>query len=74
MFWLHDPASDWDIRGTFYEAYRKEREVANNFDEIEKYFRIETLAWLVAGLIVEGEVTKEQKEFYKEKLQKELVK
>lgn len=68
-FWMHDPGADWDIRQTFYEAYREEREVSANFEEIEKYFRIETLSWLVAGLIDMGEVNDKQKEFYREKLE-----
>ncbi len=71
-FWMHDPNADWNIRETFYEAYQEEREVSDNFEEIEKYFRIETLAWLVAGLIEMGEVNEEQKEFYRKEIMKEL--
>ncbi len=73
-FWMHDPGANWDIRETFYDAYQEEREVADNFGEIEKYFRIETLAWLVAGLIDMGEVNEDQKEFYREKLLAEIEK
>jgi len=67
-FWMHDPGAEWDIRRTFYEAYREEREISDNFEEMEKYFRVETLMWLVAGLIDMGEVNEEQKEFYREKI------
>jgi Ser/Thr protein kinase RdoA (MazF antagonist) len=67
-FWMHDPGANWDIRQAFYDAYQEEREVADNFDEIEKYFRVETLSWLVAGLIDMGEVNEEQKEFYNLKI------
>jgi Ser/Thr protein kinase RdoA (MazF antagonist) len=67
-FWMHDPAADWDIRQVFYDAYQEEREVVDNFDEMEKYFRIETLSWLVAELINMGEVNKKQKEFYQESI------
>lgn len=71
-FWMQDPGADWDIRRVFCKSYREEREVAENLEEIEKYYRVETLAWLVAGLIDMGEVSEEQKKFYNKEIQKML--
>jgi Ser/Thr protein kinase RdoA (MazF antagonist) len=71
-FWMHDPAADWDVRETFYEGYRQERELPEGFEELEAFFRIETLARLIASVIELDEMEEEEKEFYRRALGEEL--
>jgi Ser/Thr protein kinase RdoA (MazF antagonist) len=70
-FWMHDPDS-WNVRDHFYKGYKEERMLPQNFEEYEKFFRIETLARLVASTIELGEMTEDEKEFYKQKLKEEI--
>ena len=71
-YWMHDPGADWDIRETFYEGYREERDLPENFETLEKFFRVETLAHLVAGMLELDELSKREKHFYRKELLKEL--
>lgn len=70
-FWIHDPDS-WDVRETLYEAYEEERKLPENFEELEAFFRIETMARLIASTIDLGEMTEDEKEFYRERLVEEF--
>lgn len=73
-FWMHDPGADWDIRETFYNGYREERPVSEDFDRLEPFYRVETLVQLIAGLIGIGELSEEEIEFYKGEILGELEK
>ncbi len=71
-FWMHDPGADWDVREKFYEGYREIRELPEGFEELEAFFRIETLARLVASVIELDEMDEEEMEFYRGELEEEL--
>lgn len=71
-FWMHDPGADWNVREKFYEGYRENRELEDDFRTREAYFRIETLARLVASTIELDEMTEDEIEFYRKELEKEL--
>lgn len=73
-FWMHNPDADWNIRQKFYKGYRKIRELPENFEELEAFFRIETLARLIASVIELDEMTEEEIEFYQGELKEELEK
>jgi len=70
-FWMHDPNS-WDVREEFYEGYREERDLPENFRELEAFFRVETLVHLISGMIKLDELSKDEKDFYTEKIFEEL--
>ncbi|AOV94987.1 hypothetical protein AQV86_03620 [Nanohaloarchaea archaeon SG9] len=72
-FWMHDPAAEWSVREEFYRGYQKVRDLPENFEELEAFFRIETIARLVASVIDLDEMNEDEKEFYREELKKELV-
>ena len=72
-FWMHDPAADWSVRKEFYRGYQEVRELPENFEELEAFFRIETLARLVASVIDLDEMNEDEKEFYRQELKEELV-
>lgn len=72
-FWMHDPAKEWP-RQKFYQGYSEERPLPDNFEEMEEFFRIETLVQLVASLIDMDVLTEDQKEFYQDKIEEELEK
>jgi Ser/Thr protein kinase RdoA (MazF antagonist) len=71
-FWMHDPDADWNVREKFYEGYREIRNLPEEFETLEAFFRIETLARLIASVIELDEMTEEEKEFYRDELKKEL--
>lgn len=66
-FWMHDPTKDWP-RQEFYEGYSEARPLPQNFEEMEKLFRVETLVQTVASLIDMDVLTEDQVEFYEEKI------
>jgi Ser/Thr protein kinase RdoA (MazF antagonist) len=72
-FWMHDPAKEWP-REKFYQGYSEERPLPDNFEEMEEFFRIETLIQLVASLIDMEVLTEDQVEFYQEKIEEEMDK
>jgi aminoglycoside phosphotransferase (APT) family kinase protein len=67
-FWMHDPGAEWDVQTTFYEGYREVGELDGSFASNEPLYRVETLAWTVAGLLELDELSAYEKEFYTEKL------
>ena len=71
-FWMHEPGAEWNVREKFYEGYRENRELDDEFRTREAYFRIETLARLVASTIELDEMTEDEIEFYRKELEKEL--
>lgn len=73
-FWMHDPGADWNVRQTFYDGYREVRELDDSFQEQEQFYRIQTLAHLVASLIEMDELDQDEQQFYREKLMEELSK
>ncbi|QKQ98220.1 phosphotransferase [Candidatus Nanohaloarchaea archaeon] len=70
-FWMNDPVKDWP-RDKFYQGYSEERPLPENFDELEKFFRVETLVQTVASLIDMDVLTEDQIEFYEEEIMEEL--
>lgn len=73
-FWMHDPGAERNIRNNFYEGYSEERSLPEDFDNLENFFRIETLVHLIGGLIELGELDKEEKDFYREEILEEVSK
>jgi Ser/Thr protein kinase RdoA (MazF antagonist) len=70
-YWMHDPGREWP-REKFYEGYSEERPLPANFEEKEEFFRIETLVYLISGMIELGELNQDEINFYKGKLEKNL--
>lgn len=71
-FWMHDPGADRDIRKNFYEGYKEVRTLHENFERLEKFFRVETLTHTIAGMIDLDELNEEELDFYREKILEEL--
>lgn len=71
-FWMHDPGADRDIRKNFYDGYREVRSLPENFEELEKFFRIETLVHLIGSMIQLDELSDEELDFYRKEILKEL--
>lgn len=71
-FWMHDPGSDWDIRKEFYKAYSEVKELSEDFEQLEAFFRVETLLRLIAGLIEMDELDEYEIEFYRSEILREL--
>lgn len=71
-FWMHDPGADRDIRENFYEGYRQERALPENFEALESFFRIETLVHLIGGLIEMDELGDEEIDFYRDEILSEI--
>lgn len=67
-FWMHDPCTDWDVRATFYEGYRDQRDPGPEFEHREPQYRVETLATIVAGLLELDELSGYERGFYAERL------
>ena len=67
-FWMHDPGGEWNVRADFYEGYREVNELDSSFEANEPLYRVETLAWTVAGLLEQGEFSEYEKGFYTEKI------
>lgn len=71
-FWMHDPGADWNIREKFYEGYRTEKNLGEKFDKLEPVYRVQTLIGLIAGMIKLDELSEDEKEFYEERILKQL--
>jgi len=71
-FWMHDPVTEWDVRETFYEGYRRERPLPEDFEPLEMFFRVETLIQLVGSMLKLDELSEREQEFYREKLLEEI--
>lgn len=50
-FWMHDPMVNWDVRDTFYRGYTDIHELDSSFDQIERFYRLETLVVTISHLI-----------------------
>jgi len=72
-YWMHDPGKNWP-RQKFYQGYKEQRPLPENFDKLEEFFRIETLTQLVTGLIEINAATEKEIEFYRKQIRKELEK
>lgn len=71
-FWMNDPGADWDIRETFYQGYQEIREPEESFEQEEKFYRVETLASLTAGLLRMDALDQREQEFYREEMMQEI--
>lgn len=67
-FWLHDPGSDWDVRGELYRGYRQVTELDSSFERREPLYRMETLLCIVADMLGLGILSNDEKEFYDERI------
>ena len=67
-FWMHDPCTDWDPRRALYDGYREERDPPAGFGQIEPFYRVETLATSVAGLLALDELSSYERGFYDERI------
>lgn len=65
-FWMHDPGSDWNVRGEFYEGYRDEIALDDSFERDEPFYRAETHAGTIADLLRGDVLSDYEKEFYSE--------
>nr|WP_305794427.1 phosphotransferase [Halomarina rubra] len=67
-FWMHDPASDRDVRREFYAGYRAVAGTDDSFARAEPVYRVATLAAHVGGLLMFEALTDEELAFYAEQL------
>lgn len=71
-FWMHDPGTDDELREVFYRGYQQEREVREDFEQLEAYYRVETLVWLISGMMELDELDESEKEFYAKEISGEI--
>ena len=71
-FWMHDPGAERDIRQNFYEGYSEGRPLPEEFEKLEKFFRVETLVHLIGSMIELDELESDELDFYREEILNEL--